>query len=445
MLHIGAQDLVEKLGAYPLALSQAGRFMYETSTSCENFLRLYNSRIKNLIQQKPGRREYQNGSIKAALEMSFDALKIRDPRAAALLMLLGYFDNTDIFHELFRFQKQLPEECYPQPCLPSFSGIDHLSPNWMEDLRTDNDHYEEAIRSLLAFSFVSHNVASESVSIHPVVHEWILLSSVDLGGTQCLPTPANILAFTHCTIWRGGLLDTEHGRNVMSRIRPHVDRITSLMFGDCRQGDIAPSDLVIIGTYYLYQYNISTALALIDLGLSRMSEDTMEVKVWFHIEVLRMHVVSGQSGDDRIRFTRRLQEFANSIEDPTAFTWVGGRDVVNEQLFGCLFMCYLDEKLYPEALELSRLRLKQVEVQVGAQYSIHNAKVCQVCALIEIGEVERAIELAESCRLTLEEWINTLPADAQGSGQMFDRPELISKDLSWVLGNAYTRIGQQER
>ncbi|KAL8796491.1 MAG: hypothetical protein Q9195_001165 [Heterodermia aff. obscurata] len=440
-----AQDLVEKLGAYPLALSQAGRFMYETSTSCENFLRLYDSRIKALMKQKPSRREYQNGSIKAALEMSFDVLKTRDPRAAALLMLLGQFDSTDIFHDLFRFQKQSPEECYPQPPPLFFPGIDHLPPNWIEDMGIDNEHYEEAVRSLLAFSFVSRNVALESISIHPVVHEWILLFSADLGSLQCLPTAANVLALTHCAIWRGNLLDTEYGRSVLSRMRPHVDRFTSLMTRGCRQGDIAPSDLVIIGTYYLYQYNTSTAQALIDLGLSRISENMMEVKVWFYVEVLRMHVVSGQTGEDRINFTRRLQQFADSIQDPAAFTLVGGRDVVNEQLFGCLFMSYIDEKLYPEALELSHLRLKQVEIQLGAQYSIHNAKVCQACALIEIGEVEEAIELGESCRLSLDEWASTLPADTQGSERMFDRPDFISKDLSWVLGKAYTRIGQQER
>ena len=443
-MDIDAQDLVEKLGAYPLALSQAGRFMYETSTSCENFLRLYDSRVKALIKQKPSRREYQNGSIKAALEMSFDVLKTRDPRAAALLMLLGHFDNADIFQDLFHFQKQSPDECYPQPPL-SFSGIDRLSPTWIKDLGSDNKHYEDAVRSLLAFSFVSHNVALESVSIHPVVHEWALLFSADLCRRQFLPIAANILAFTHCTIWRGCLLDTEHGRNVMSRMHPHADRFTSLMIRECRQGDVAPSDLVILGTYYLYQYNTSNAWALIDHGLSRMGEDMMGVKVWHHMEVLRMHYESWQMGEDRISFTRRLQEFADSIQDPTAFTLVGGRDVVNEQLFGSLFVSYMDEKSYSEALELTHLRLKQVEAHVGAQYSIHGAKVCQVWTLIEIGELQKAIELGESCRLTLDEWASTLPADTQDSKGMFDRPDLISKDLSWVLGKAYTRSGQQER
>ena len=442
---VGARDLVEKLGAYPLALSQAGRFMYETSTSCENFLGLYNSRVKALIKQKPSRREYQNGSIKAALEMSFDVLKTRDPRAAALLILLGHFDNTDIFQEMFHFQKQMPEECYPQPPLLCFAGIDNLSSTWLEDLGTDNKYYEDAVRSLLRFSFVSRNAASEGVSIHPVVHEWILLFSADIGCRQCLPTAANVLAFTHRTIWRGCLLDTESGRNVLSRMHPHVDRFTSLMVRECRQGDIAPSDLVIIGTYYLYQYNTSTAWTLIDLGLSRMGDEIIKVKVWFHMEVLRMHYESGQMSEDRIRFTRRLQKFADSIHDPAAFDLVGGRDVVNEQLFGSLFVSYMDEKLYSEALELSHLRLKQVEISGGAQYSIHGAKVCQIWALIEIGEVQKAIELGESCRLTLDEWASTLPADTQDSKQMFDRPEFISKDLSWVLGKAYTRIGQQER
>ena len=442
---LGAHDLVEKLGAYPLALSQAGRYVYETQTSFDNFLELYSSRVKALIKQKPSKREYQNGSIKAALEMSFDVLKTRDPRAAALLMLLGYFESIDIFQDLFHHHKQSPEECYPQPPLPSFPGINQLSTTWLEDLGTDRGLYEDAVRSLLAFSFVSHNVELQSVSIHPVVHEWIMLFSTDFGHMQCLPTVGNVLAFTHCSIWRASLLDTENGRDVISRMHPHVDRFISLMTRECRQRDISPSDLIIIGTYYLYQYQISTARALIDLGLSRLGEDMISVKVWHYMEVLRMHYESWQMSEDRISFTRRFQEFADSIQDLNAFDLVGGRDVVNEQLFGSLVVSYMDEKLYSEALELSRVRLKQVEVQVGAQYSIHGAKVCQAWALIEIGEVQKAIELGENCRLTLDEWVSTLPADTKDSGRMFDHPELISKDLSWVLGKAYTKIGQQER
>ena len=398
-----------------------------------------------MIKQHPSRREYQNGSIKAALEMSFDVLKTRDPRAAALLMLLGNFDNTDIFQDLFYSRKQDPEECFPQPPLVCLAGINHLSPTWVKDLGTDSKDYEDAVRSLLAFSFVSRNVASESVSIHPVVHEWILLFLADLGCVQCLPTAANVLAFTHCTIWRGCSLDTEHGRNVMSRMHPHVDRFTSLMNRECRQGDIAPSDLVIIGTYYLYQYKTSTAWALIDLGFSRMGDEKMGVKVWFHMEVLRMHYDSLQMGGDRIKYTRRLQKFADSIQDAATFTLVGGREVVNEQLFGSLFVSYMDERLYSEALELSHLRLRELEVQMGAQYSIHNAKNCQAWALIEIGEVQKAIELGESCRLTFDQWIRTRPVDAPVSERMFDRPDFIAKDLFWVLGKAYTRIGQQEQ
>lgn len=36
-------NLVARLGGFPLALVQAGRYMRETGTSCQKYLRLYNT------------------------------------------------------------------------------------------------------------------------------------------------------------------------------------------------------------------------------------------------------------------------------------------------------------------------------------------------------------------------------------------------------------------
>lgn len=246
-----AQALVEKLGAYPLALSQAARYIHETQTSYSNFLKLYDIRVKALLRQNLSKREYQNGSIRAALQLSFDALKARDPNAAALLVFFGCFDSNDIFKELFSDWMQVPEDFYPLPPPLCFHDIGEFPPEWLRSLGAEGTKYEDAIHSLLAFSFVNRNMASESISIHPIVHEWILSISHDVCRVSCLPMVVNSLANTHSKIWRDGLLAMREGHEIISRMRPHIDRCMTLATPDCCQAGIIPEDLVLLGTYYV--------------------------------------------------------------------------------------------------------------------------------------------------------------------------------------------------
>lgn len=194
----------------------------------------------------------------------------------------------------------------------------------------------------------------------------------------------------------------------------------------------------------MYQYEMHTAQKLIDLGLALIHEYYLATKIWFHLEILRMYYESWQSVEDLINFVRRTQRFADSLNDAAAFVWVGGQDTADEQLFGHIFACYMDEKMHSKALEFARARLNKVVTQSKAHYSIHAAKVCQVWALIETGALDEAVETGEDCQRTLTEWMKSLPDDAKDSDQLLDHPELISKDLYWILGKAYTARGQPE-
>lgn len=247
-----------------MALSQAARYIHETQTSYDSFLKLYDIRAKALLRQNPGKREYQNESIRAALQLSFDALKARDPNAAALLVFFGYFDSNDIFKELFTDLIQSPKECYPLPPPLCFNEIGELPSEWLRSLGAKGTKYEDAVRSLLAFSFVNHDMASESLSIHPIVHEWALSISHDVCRVSCLPTVVNNVANTHCTVWRDGLLHTQEVRDILSRMRPHIDRCMTLAKPDCCQAGIIPEDLVLMGTYYVSIFRFISAASRLD-------------------------------------------------------------------------------------------------------------------------------------------------------------------------------------
>jgi hypothetical protein len=56
-------SLVTRLGGLPLAIAQAGRYMRETGTNCQTYLRLYKTSWSELLKDVPRLRDYQNGSV----------------------------------------------------------------------------------------------------------------------------------------------------------------------------------------------------------------------------------------------------------------------------------------------------------------------------------------------------------------------------------------------
>lgn len=193
----------------------------------------------------------------------------------------------------------------------------------------------------------------------------------------------------------------------------------------------------------MYQCDIITARRLIDLGLSRTKDAAM--KIWCYMRVLHMLHESWQPSHDQIAFTEIVLDLVDRIDDPSAFKWVGSKVVVEEHLFNCMFLLYMNENSPWQALKLAQCRSQKFEAGSNVQYSAHQAKICQAWALVEIGEIEEAVRIAEGCLPTLAEWKSKLPADSQFSENLFDHSEHISMDLHWVLGLAYTAKGQQKR
>lgn len=167
----GAEALVRSLGCYPLALSQAGRYIQETQISFTKYLELYDTRFKRCFNQKLSHKEYHHGSVNTALGLSYEALKAKDTVAAALLNFCGCLDNSEIswgfFHVAFN-----PNSALSVTRVAKCEWIPELSSDWFANLCSDQETYEDAIDSLISFSFVRRDAESISVSIHPVVHQW---------------------------------------------------------------------------------------------------------------------------------------------------------------------------------------------------------------------------------------------------------------------------------
>ena len=93
-------SLVTRLGGLPLAIVQAGRFMQEIGTNCQDYLGLYQTSWSELRVGVPRMRDYASGSVQTTWMISYDHIQRLDPAAAKLLQLWAYLDHQDLWFEL---------------------------------------------------------------------------------------------------------------------------------------------------------------------------------------------------------------------------------------------------------------------------------------------------------------------------------------------------------
>ena len=222
--------------------------MYEMQMSPSKYLQQYEVRFKTLLKARPEAREYHNGSIATTLGLSYDQLVARNASAAALLILCSYFDNSNINYELFQafsnarsgllfLLDDLPKD-------PQLLWIPGLSQTWLTEICEDEDTYLGCVTSLHELSFVRHNDRSDSVSIHPIVHEWSLHYCDTTNTNRILSTACNLLAAMVPQT------DPEVQGLAHSQLQPHVDRFYSLLPRDLSYISASINSILAIATYY---------------------------------------------------------------------------------------------------------------------------------------------------------------------------------------------------
>ncbi|KAF8467876.1 hypothetical protein BDZ91DRAFT_782512 [Kalaharituber pfeilii] len=119
-----AASSVRKLGYLPLAIVQAGAYIH----------------ICQILFSR-----YLPEAVFAAWDLSFNAIKIQNPRAAESSLLCGLRDNNDINEELLR------------------RGM---------KLSTDDTALGHSIQILFSYSIAKRQDRDDSFSIHPLIHMW---------------------------------------------------------------------------------------------------------------------------------------------------------------------------------------------------------------------------------------------------------------------------------
>lgn len=104
-----AVGIVERLGALPLALDQAGSYINSIQIPYREYLPRFDGEFSRIASKRPPNSvwQYREDTVLTTWEISFTAL---GPGAQELLLLCGFFDNKDIWDGLLstgRLQTEL--------------------------------------------------------------------------------------------------------------------------------------------------------------------------------------------------------------------------------------------------------------------------------------------------------------------------------------------------
>ncbi|KAF8460946.1 hypothetical protein BDZ91DRAFT_410752 [Kalaharituber pfeilii] len=134
--------IVENLGYLPVAIAQAGAYINIRQCYFSHYLREYKTNVNRLLSRKWNKGK--NGtSVFATWELSFNAIKNQNPKAAELLSLCAFLDNNDICEEFLR------------------RGM---------KLAMNDTSLADSIHLLFSYSIAKRTETYYSFNIHPLVH-----------------------------------------------------------------------------------------------------------------------------------------------------------------------------------------------------------------------------------------------------------------------------------
>ncbi|KAK2036225.1 hypothetical protein LZ31DRAFT_437428, partial [Colletotrichum somersetense] len=156
-----AYTLARRLDGLPLALSTAGAYLNQVSTTCAEYLQLYDESWLRLQRESPQLLGYDQ-ALYSTWEVSFKHIQQQSRGAAMLLRLWAYFHNEDLWYELLR--EGGPER-----------------PDWLQDITEDKLNFNATMRVLCEHGVVEADpptkesgVDSRGYSVHGCVHAWMI-------------------------------------------------------------------------------------------------------------------------------------------------------------------------------------------------------------------------------------------------------------------------------
>ncbi|KAJ7105285.1 hypothetical protein C8R44DRAFT_858632 [Mycena epipterygia] len=176
-----ATQIVQKLHCFPLAVAQAGAYIY-SSRALHKYLNFYENTVKRiqLMKQSPPQSNYE-WSVYTTWQMSFEKLS---NQAAQLLQLCSFIHHDGITEGIFERASSYKFMVGGPPQDKLHDPSDFLA-SFLENSTWDSMKFVALTNELGCYSLIQLEEASRHVSfsIHPLVHEWCR-STVELDTTE---------------------------------------------------------------------------------------------------------------------------------------------------------------------------------------------------------------------------------------------------------------------
>ncbi|WQF89779.1 hypothetical protein CDEST_14793 [Colletotrichum destructivum] len=160
-MNLDALALARRLDGLPLALSTAGAYLNQVSTTYAKYLQLYDNSWLRLQRESPQLLDYDQ-ALYSTWEVSFRHIQQENQSAATLLQLWAYLDNEDVWYELLRE-----------------GALEGLV--WLQEMTKDEINFDAAMRVLCEHGLVEaysptkeSGIESQGYSVHGCVHLWMI-------------------------------------------------------------------------------------------------------------------------------------------------------------------------------------------------------------------------------------------------------------------------------
>jgi hypothetical protein len=145
-----AKEISQILDGLPLALDQAGAYIEETSGCLPDYLYLYNTHRRNLLENRGELAFDHPESVTSTFSIAYERVRQENSVAASLLKLCAFFSPEAI-----------PEEIFTQTITNDNTELQSLEGNLYE--------LNQTIKILLKFSLLYRDAEAHTLAVHHLV------------------------------------------------------------------------------------------------------------------------------------------------------------------------------------------------------------------------------------------------------------------------------------